>query len=336
MTRHKNCNMFVDNFAFENLGKNCPTCSSLGEDHLCGSQPQRPQQVQPDSLSTYSHSNVGHIYYLQEVVIANAKHIHGIRKGVYECAASSFGFSADSNRVTIEYPEACDHLHCAVLFKNSQQIRMFRRDIQGLLCKASLVEEFDMKTMSEKIVLNERELLPIETFLYKSDDASLNDIFDAFSVASTATTVTAVSLASNPLIQLQMIENKQYGFISRVDLIRCHLISKSECENEEGLCPLNKDENNCLYMSGPMYQRFDGLHSGVPTFAIRFGEIIGQDVGTVGGCSYSRTKVSIVMEFRPGDKQTPSDIKEALQHHSYDPATNQFTFHVSVLDLNHA
>ena len=46
--------MFVDNFAFENLGKNCPTCSSLGEDHLCGSHPQRPQQVQPGNIYTHN------------------------------------------------------------------------------------------------------------------------------------------------------------------------------------------------------------------------------------------------------------------------------------------
>ena len=85
-------------------------------------------------------------------------------------------------------------------------------------------------------------------------------------------------------------------------------------------------------MSWQNHQRFDGLYGGVPTFAIRFGEIIGQDVGTVRGCSYSRTKVSIVMEFRAGDKQTPSDIEEALDHYSYNPETNQFTFHVSVLD----
>ena len=221
-------------------------------------------------------------------------------------------------------------MHCAVLFKDSQQIRMFRRDIQEL-CKARLVEEYDMKTASEQRVVNERELLAIETILFNSDDSSSNEIRDAGSVASTAMGTT-VSLTSNPLIGLQMIENKKWGFISHVDLYRCHLISKVECENEEGLRPLDKDENNFLYMSWPMHQRFDGLHNGVPTIAIRFEKIIGPDIGTIDGRSYSRTKVSIVMEFRSGDKETPSDIKEALSHHSYDPATNQFTFHVSVLD----
>ena len=222
-------------------------------------------------------------------------------------------------------------MHCAVLFKDSQQIRMFRRDIQGL-CEASLIEkEYDMKTISEKVVFNERELLAIETMLYKSDDTSSDEILDAGSVASTAMETT-VSLTSNPLIELQMLEKKNWGFISNVDLVRCHLISKAECENEEGLRQFDRDENNCLYMSWPNHQRFDGLYGGVPTFAIRFGEIIEQDVGTVRGCSYSRTKVSIVMEFRAGDKQTPSDIKDALDHYSYNPETNQFTFHVSVLD----
>ena len=113
------------------------------------------------------------------------------------------------------------------------------------------------------------------------------------------------------------------------------MISKAEYENEEGLRPLDKDENNCLYMSWPMYQRFDGLYYGVPIIAIRFDKIIGQDVGTIEGRSYSRTKVSIVLKLKSGDKQTSSDIKEALSHHhSYDSSNNRFMFHVSVLDPN--
>ena len=62
--------------------------------------------------------------------------------------------------------------------------------------------------MSEKIVSNERELLAIENLLYKPDDTSSNEIRDAGSVASTAMETT-VSLTSNPLLELQMIENKK-------------------------------------------------------------------------------------------------------------------------------
>mmetsp|Transcript_32174 Transcript_32174/g.43942 ORF Transcript_32174/g.43942 Transcript_32174/m.43942 type:complete len:281 (-) Transcript_32174:539-1381(-) len=42
MSRHQNCNLFIDNFTFEHLGVNCPTCIALGETYLCGSHPQRP------------------------------------------------------------------------------------------------------------------------------------------------------------------------------------------------------------------------------------------------------------------------------------------------------
>ena len=101
---------------------------------------------------------------------------------------------------------------------------MFRRDVQGL-CEASLIEiEYDMKTVSEKVVFNERELLAIETMLYKSDDTSSDEILDAGSVASTAMETT-VSLTSNPLIELQMFEKKNWGFISNVDLVRCNIES---------------------------------------------------------------------------------------------------------------
>ena len=41
MARHEKCNLFVDNFIFEYLGMDCPTCAALGEAHLCGSHPQR-------------------------------------------------------------------------------------------------------------------------------------------------------------------------------------------------------------------------------------------------------------------------------------------------------
>ena len=43
MARHEKCNLFVDNFVFEYLGMDCPTCAALGEAHLCGSHPQRIQ-----------------------------------------------------------------------------------------------------------------------------------------------------------------------------------------------------------------------------------------------------------------------------------------------------
>ena len=45
MARHEKCNLFVDNFVFEKLVMDCPTCAALGEAHLCGSHPQ--QRIQP-------------------------------------------------------------------------------------------------------------------------------------------------------------------------------------------------------------------------------------------------------------------------------------------------
>ena len=39
MARHEKCNLFEDNFVFEKLVMDCPTCAALGEAHLCGSHP---------------------------------------------------------------------------------------------------------------------------------------------------------------------------------------------------------------------------------------------------------------------------------------------------------
>ena len=72
-----------------------------------------------------------------------------------------------------------------------------------------------------------------------------------------------------------------------------------------------------------MHERSDGLHSGVPTIAIRFDKIIGPDP------VYNRTKVSVIMEFRKGDIKTPAEIMVSLKHDSCDNATNEYTFHLS-------
>jgi hypothetical protein len=182
-----------------------------------------------------------------------------------------------------------------------------------------------MRNMGEVVVLKEKNMLPIESALYNAEDTSSNEVHAAPSEFSSVCDTT-VSLGSNPFVALQMVEARTYGFVSSIDLVRCHLISKVECANNKDFQQLDRDENNCLYMSWPMHQRFDGLYGGVPTIAIRFDKVLGHDHEN------NRTKVSIIMEFRKGDKKTPDDIKSALGHHSYDPVANEFTCHVSVTD----
>jgi len=269
---------------------------------------------------------VGRKCFMQEVIFPNSKRINGIRKRVYECAASSFGYSADPSKVTIEYANETDNLHCTVLFKEEPQIRRFRSDIYEF-CKAHLITDYDMKLIREIVISNVRELLPLESALYDAqDNSSFNEIRVAPSEASSSH-VTAVSLESNPLIALQMLEAKSFGLLTSIELIRCHLISKAECNNNEDYKDLEQNENNWLYMSWPLRQRFYGLDTGVPTFAIRFDKVLGVDQ-----VNSNRTKVSVIMEFQPGDKKTSRELMPALAHQSYDTAANEFTFHFSVTD----
>jgi hypothetical protein len=85
-------------------------------------------------------------------------------------------------------------------------------------------------------------------------------------------------------------------------------------------------------MSWPMRQRFDGLYSGIPTVAIRYGGFISLETLTVAEKSYTRSKVSIILEFRRGDTSTPSAIKVALGDNEYDSVRNEFKLHVFVSD----
>ena len=89
-------------------------------------------------------------------------------------------------------------------------------------------------------------------------------------------------------------------------------------------------------MSWPMHQRFDGLYGGVPSIAIRFREIISSDQkGNISGYDYLRTQVSVIMEFRQGDHDTPTAIKPFLsENHSYDSSSNEFKLILYVIDPN--
>ena len=162
-------------------------------------------------------------------MLSKSRRINGIRKRVYECAVSSFGFSADSSRVTIWYADETDDLHCVVLFKEETQIRRFRDDIREQ-CRVRLITEYDLKPMKEVVVPIERVLLPLESTSYNPQDTSSNEVYAAPSEVSSSWE-TAVSLTSNPLVELQMLDAKEFEFVTSVALIRCHLISKAECEN---------------------------------------------------------------------------------------------------------
>ena len=90
---------------------------------------------------------------------------------------------------------------------------------------------YDMKSINVKFVDIEANLFPIEALSFKADDTSSDDIYDACSVASTAMETT--------------VQHNTMIFASEM-----------------------KVENNCLYMSWPMNQRFNGLYNGVPTIVI--------------------------------------------------------------------
>lgn len=246
---------------------------------------------------------------------------------MFECASSNFGYSASSTDITIQYNG--DNLDCHVLFKSMDHVRRFRSDLRSL-CQNCLIEKvyiYDIRQVDYGI---EPNLLIIEVASYKPEDSSSNNP-GAMSVTSTAYE-TVATLTSKPLCALQMIENSEFGFISHVDLVRCHLISKQKCDANADLNEYNDDENNFLFMSWAMHQRFDGLYSGIPTIAIRYGELLEKHEGSIADHPFSRTKVSVVIEFRKGDKQTAADIKPILKEHLYDSAKNEFTLCVSVVD----
>lgn len=58
----------------------------------------------------------------------------------------------------------------------------------------------------------------------------------------------------------------------------------------------------------------------------RFGEVLGPDNDN------NRSKVSVIMEFRNGDKKTLAEIMPSLRHYTNDNTFNEFTFHLSVID----
>jgi hypothetical protein len=56
MPRHSGCNLFVEDFPFENVAANCPVCLALGEIHLGGSHPRR---------NTFFHSKLYIYFYVR-------------------------------------------------------------------------------------------------------------------------------------------------------------------------------------------------------------------------------------------------------------------------------
>eukprot|EP01038_Epipyxis_sp_PR26KG_P016246 gene16246-22117_t len=187
---------------------------------------------------------------LKKFFYLDRKDISGIRKGVYECAASCYAYSAEGEKITIEYDQD-SNLHCNILLLEIDQLRRFRRDIRDL-CKSFLSDTAILKDPIEVISKDDHLLMMIEEFLYKVEDSSSNDIKEINSVASSALETT-VTLTSNPLVTLQMIENPTIKFITGVSLIRCHLISSQQCKENVELKMLDSDENNCIYMSWLAY-----------------------------------------------------------------------------------
>lgn len=246
---------------------------------------------------------------------------------MYSCASNNNGFSASQNKVTIDY--VGEDLLCSVIFKDLNDCRRFRSDIEGMRTTKSIPDSGYQSSNIQKIeVQDEMSLIIIEIFLYNAETTSSNEI----STIKSSALESVITLTKNPLARLQMIENPDFKLLSGVDLVRCHLISREECSNDDEAlqCSLDKDENNCLYMSWPLHQRFDGLYDGIPKMAIRFGEYVGHENGEISGYTYSRHKVSIIIEFRKGDTQQAQEIKIALGNHSYNIERNEFTLHVFV------
>lgn len=258
--------------------------------------------------------------------IYGSNRVSGIRRKVFDCAGSNYGYSASGNEITISYDG--NELVCHILFASMEHIRSFRRDIQVLI-KISMATQYDLQDIQSVTFNQKPNLRIIEDLAYVAEDSSSNLL-----MSETTSVVSFATLTVTPLVQLQMIENPENVVISNIDLVRCHLISKQKCDSDENLKAYDNDENNCFYMSWIMHQRFDGLYSGVPSIAIRFGEVLGIHVGSIQGFAFQRTKVSIVIEFLPGDDRTPQAILPLLKEHSYDYVRNEITLNVSVVDAD--
>eukprot|EP01038_Epipyxis_sp_PR26KG_P014138 gene14138-18970_t len=278
-------------------------------------------------LTTGNRSTGVASYYKQTIMFNNSKRISGIRKAVFSCASFNNGFSARQDRTSIEYEG--EDLLCSVIFKDLNDCRRFRSDVERMRSAKNISDSNFQKNVIEKCeVVDENSLIIIEDSSYDAEATSSNEIETIYSSSYESVT----TLTKNPLARLQMIENPDFKLLSGVDLVRCHLISREECLADERLLPFDKDENNCLYMSWVLHQRFDGLYDGIPKIAIRFGAFVGVENGDICGHAYSRHKVSIVIEFRRNDTQEAQAIKVALGDHSYDTALNEFTLHVLVPD----
>ncbi len=110
---------------------------------------------------------------------------------------------------------------------------------------------------SQKVVyVVESNLRAVRLVDYNASDtefpiSSLKELHGA--VTSSESHVSAFSLTS-PLAQFQCIERSELFDCSRP--IKCHIIPKSKCEEEEGL---KTDDNNLLAMSRDFHDYFDGM-----------------------------------------------------------------------------
>lgn len=78
---------------------------------------------------------------------------------------------------------------------------------------------------------------------------------------------TVIHVVITPAVQLKMVENPQYEYLTGKLAEQCHLLSQSKY-------PRDKDKDgNIIYLSGFMHEHFDGIgmeDTHVPSFMIQY------------------------------------------------------------------
>lgn len=242
----------------------------------------------------------------------------GWRAAIYAITARSLGYYNIDKGNSLFYDG--DKLKLKILFKTVEHARLFiislqeRSIIFGLQSKVSMNPDFDVVTLTLEPPYVRAE--DYESADFDSPDHSL------FSPIRSDDSASAYSI-SYPEQACLTIEDPNMPYIRGLKMYKCHLMSIKNHPEEE------HNDNNFLFLSWPLHQRFDGMvtmgRHEVPQIAIGYERVLAEneDVGKP-GYPVVRTKVEITIESY--DEQILSDVGATLKASSRREGTKLYTF----------
>lgn len=221
----------------------------------------------------------------------------GWRSRIFVLASSCMAFYHVDKDQSIYY-EGND-LVIKLLFESQRDCRQFHNDLFALHFRFSIVMPLSVIEDMREIHVNYKPSPVLANHYVTTDFDSPNHSMNAadYAVNSTAGSTDNLSVCtlSDPYAKLHMIENPDHPFLRGLKMYRCHLESQASNKKQK----LN--QNNILYMSWPMHQRFDGLNLVgdkhlVPSVAFKFIKAESEIVEVVTGFPCQKHKVTFSIE----------------------------------------